>query len=148
MKSNQYDLCFSIGRLCGCAMYLRNCHLRLMAGPFDWLQGKESLLERVSLIENDCAGWLQKENLKVLPENFRSHIVYDKGSELTFRHDFPKTCSAEESLVGVENRYVRRIKRFYEKIANSRHVALVYLSVGETNISDSCILSIPRKKDD
>lgn len=34
---NRYDVIYSLGRDCSCAMYMRQTNLRSCSGPFDWL---------------------------------------------------------------------------------------------------------------
>lgn len=129
LTSRRYDGVFSIGRGCGCAFFLRRLHLRTMSGPWDWVGGSWQVLQRVAHIENRFAGWLQPENLE--PPRRMGRIVEceDRKQDVFFLHDFHLRMPFPEELALVRARYQRRQRRFFETVAQSKHILLVWFNV-------------------
>ena len=106
--SAPYDAIYSIGADCGCAMWLRKCHLRLNSGPLDWVRSDSGVLGRVALIESRFAGWLQEKNLVLLGEDTRTRIYRDTALGVEFLHDFPTRIAFPDALRTAQVRYRRR----------------------------------------
>lgn len=128
LTSRCYDAVFSIGRGCGCAFFLRRFHLRTMSGPMDWVAGSWQFLQRVAHFEKRFAGWLQAENLE--PPRRMGRIVgcEDRTLDLCFLHDFHLRMPFPEELELVRARYQRRHRRFFETVAQSKHILLVWFN--------------------
>ena len=65
--SKKYDIIYSIGRDCACAMYMRKTNLRICSGPFDWLTNA-SFEKRFEMMLNNFTGFLDKDKLKPMPK--------------------------------------------------------------------------------
>ena len=124
-----FDYVFSIGSDCACAMHLRDCGLRDMSAPFDWVFGI-SLAARVQIIEDDFAGLLKRENLRKLRKEKdgdpKCDYYADDGSGFIHYHDFPVGVPLEVSLPTVRSKYERRIQRFLGRLASGGRVLMVW----------------------
>lgn len=124
-----FDFVFSIGSDCACAMHLRDCGLRDMSSPFDWVFGI-SLLARVKIIEDDVAVLLRLENLRKLVKEKdgdpKCDYYADDGSGFIHYHDFPVGVPLEEILPTVRAKYERRIRRFRGRLASGGRVLMVW----------------------
>ena len=131
--NNQYDIIYSLGRDCSCAMYMQKAELRLCSGPFDWLTNA-GFEERFELIFNNFAGFMDINNFKLMekPTAFPSDDIHDyyenTQNHLYFWHDFPAGQSLEQSFPEVKAKYERRIKRFYTNIKTKDRVLLIWFS--------------------
>lgn len=123
-----YDVIYSIGAACGCALWLRKCHLRQHAGPLDWVKVDGGLSRRVELIETRFAGWLQDDNLELLGEDERTRIFRDDTLGITFIHDFPTSVTFPVALEKARQRYRHRQERFFTDIAQAKRTLLVWFS--------------------
>ncbi len=128
-----YDIIYSLGTDCSCAIYLTKCFLRSSSGPFDWLT-HASFETRAQLIVNGFEGFLDKDQLVLLPkdENISNdaHCDYYHHLKTDFYHyhDFRAGVPLEEQLAGVQEKYNRRIERFYESLKAADSSLLVYFS--------------------
>ena len=124
--SAPYDAIYSLGAACGCALWLRQCHLRLASGPLDWVRTGGGLLGRVALVEAHFKGWLEAENLILLGEDARTRIYRDTALGVEFLHDFPTRIAFPDALRAAQARYRRRQERFYATVATARRTLLVW----------------------
>lgn len=140
MDQKTYDIIYSIGADCGCALYMQRHGLRKYASPFDWLT-KATFETRLKLIVNGFKGFLDKDSIKPLiqenhPTNLHYALYQDINLGFYFYHDFDTNLEFDKALLDVQNKYQRRIKRFYKKIEKSERVLLVWFSRYST-IDDS-----------
>lgn len=118
MKRNtslkKYENVISLGSFCGPAMEIERIGLHSASFPFDWLI-VSSFATVLQLIENNFSGFLTEENLfqevSIYPEYY-----YDATLGIHFYHDFSKHKSLHEQIDSVQEKYRRRIKRFYDSI--------------------------------
>ncbi len=129
----KYDMIYSLGRDCSCAMYMQRYNLRLWSGPFDWLTNA-SFETRMELITNDFADFMNLEDIEFLPKDPK--VFNDKDcdyykntrNDFYYYHDFPIGVPLAKSFPAVRDKYMRRIKRFYKNISEHRRVLLIYFS--------------------
>lgn len=145
--SKKYDIIYSIGRDCACAMYMRKTNLRICSGPFDWLTNA-SFEKRFELMLNNFTGFLDKDKLKPMPKP--TQFPYDKNNDyyenvengFYFWHDFPKDIDFDKAYDVVKTKYDRRIKRFYDNIKNKERVLLIWFSqldnTSDETVEDCC----------
>lgn len=72
---NRYDVIYSLGRDCSCAMYMRQTNLRSCSGPFDWLT-HAGFEKRFELMINNFDEFLEQSDL--LPMISRQHFLLIK----------------------------------------------------------------------
>lgn len=141
IRKKKYDIIYSLGSNCACALYLNKYHLRLTSGPFDWVS--EICFEnRISLILNDFKDYLKISNLvKITPDNkdVKHEIYKNKKTGCVFPHDFTLNLPLQASYDEVYNKYKRRIERFYNNIQQKEKVLLIWFSL-DMKISDKEIL--------
>lgn len=102
----------SLGYFCSVAMELERFGLRNQSSPFDWVIADFKGV--ISAIENHFEDFLEYRYLEQSSENRRwyKNIKY----QIEFHHDFNEYQSLESQLAAVQEKYNRRIKRFYETI--------------------------------
>lgn len=128
----KYGVIYSLGTDCACASYKNRFNLRICSGPFDWLT-RASFETRVNLILNDFKNFLNIEDLIPLekdPKVFNDEKCdYYENIRNCFHyyHDFLMGIPLEEQIDTIKEKYNRRIKRFYEKIAKEKRVLLIWL---------------------
>lgn len=145
----KYDIIYSIGRDCACALYLQQNGLRLTSGPFDWLTNAD-YKARFDLMLSDFNGFLDKKYLKLMPKP--TQFPADKNNDyyentktgLYFWHDFPADKSFESAYPEVKQKYDRRIQRFYENIKNKNRILLIWFSHVH-NTADETVLDLCNK---
>ena len=125
-----YDAIFSLGNTCGCALYLRQCDLRIMAGPLDWVRGSEGLLQRVALIESRFRDWMTPEKMTPLSQTpgYTFLLTKDLGTGIEFLHDVHGKTDFQTELKAVRDRYLRRQQRFFETVSVAEHTLLVWFN--------------------
>lgn len=129
----KYDIIYSIGRDCACAIYLKQNGLRITSGPFDWLTNA-NFEDRFNLLLNNFEYFLDKKYLKLMPKP--SQFPADKNNDyyentkthLYFWHDFPADKNLNIVYPEIKKKYDRRIQRFYNNIKNKKRVLLVWFS--------------------
>lgn len=129
----KYDIIYSLGENCACAMYLMHLGLRLTAGPFDWL-ACASFETRCELILNNFKDFINCADLKKSPKD-NSIINDDRYDYYTNArnnflhcHDFSVGVPLSISYSLVLSKYDRRIARFYNNIRRKRRVCMVWFS--------------------
>lgn len=143
----KYNIIYSLGTDCACALYLKESNLRKISGPFDWLTGV-GFEERINLILNDFENFINIEDFIKMPktakdnENEKLNDFYkNTKTNFLFLHDFPKEIPLENSFKKVKEKYNRRITRFF-KLIKKDNVLLVFFahySVDDNNkIIDLC----------
>ena len=102
----------SLGYFCSVAMELERFGLRTMSSPFDWLI--VDFKGAIDAIENQFEGFLTLEYLAQSRENrsWYKNLKY----QVEFRHEFDQYHSLKSQLAPVQEKYERRIRRFYETI--------------------------------
>lgn len=129
----KYDVIYSLGRDCACSKYMKKAKLRICSGPFDWLKNA-SFERRLECMLNDFDGFFNFEDFKPLEKNKNldvdKHCDYyaNVKSQFYFLHDFQEGLPLSETFQGVKDKYERRIKRFYKKIADNKKVLLIWFS--------------------
>lgn len=110
---NQFKHFISLGYFCSVAEELEKLGLRSESSPFDWVISDFSGVMRA--IENRFEGLLAYESLY---QSTRNRGLYkNKAYEIAFYHDFTPYVSLKEQLPGVQEKYNRRILRFYHSIS-------------------------------
>lgn len=145
----KYDIIYSLGRDCACAMYMKQNKLRITSGPFDWLTNA-SFETRFNMILNDFAGFLSPDDIQFLPKN--PNVINDEKCDyyenvrngFYYYHDFPINVPMSESLPEVINKYNRRIARFYKNIRTKKRVLLIWFSHC-SNTPDKMIIDLCNK---
>ena len=149
MFKDRFDLVFSIGGSCVCAIYLNETRLRMASSPFDWI----SLAPFGERIRTLCArfdGFLDLGNL-VLYERADEHhpghpndLYRDSSSGYCFVHDFPRQVPAAESFPAVKAKYDRRIGRLLGRLDGGVRACLVWWSPGDPPSDEECVDGIAR----
>ena len=107
VKTNKYDVVFSLGEACLCATILKNLGLRHFSSPFDWLYGSD-FQRRVDLLCNDFIGFLNKEDLKLIGKRENPEpcdVYYNQSTDITLNHDFPINGNLDVSFPKVKVKY-------------------------------------------
>lgn len=132
----------SLGAFCGPAQELERCGLRDSSYPFDWLISSsfESVLE---LIQNGFTDFLRVDELYQSVNN--RNFYYNEKTKVWFYHDFSERFSLEEQWKPVNDKYNRRIERFYKTIAEPTIFIRYILDMDDAayiNVNEEHILSI------
>jgi len=134
-----------VGFNCGIAHYLREHNLRKAALPFDW---NITPLNVVGLlIESNFEGFLEKENLKFNPAQYRQYFdehgntlvkkdqyitpVVCERYKMLFPHDF--TENGEIEFDEVSSKYKKRIERFQKLVEDKKQPVCFIYSLGFPN---------------
>ena len=102
----------SLGHFCSVAMDLEALGLREASLPFDWNIDLD-LPKLLDCIRNGFDGFLEEDELEQSRED-PSHYMNRYGVQ--FFHDFDPYRSLAEQLPAVQEKYRRRISRFYETV--------------------------------
>lgn len=103
----------SLGYFCSVAMELEKLGLRSESSPFDWLISDfEGVIHS---IRNHFEDFLEPTYLAQNSRN-RAHYKNIKYN-LQFFHDFNQYQSLDDQLPAIQNKYNRRIQRFYKSIS-------------------------------
>lgn len=137
IKKKKYDIVYSLGSNCACALYLNKHNLRTTSGPFDWV-AQMSFENRIHLILNNFTGYLDMSDLKkVTPDNPKEvlkHEIYKHETlGCVFPHDFALNVPLKQSHREVLKKYRRRIDRFYDNIHRNQKILFVWFSL------DGCV---------
>ncbi|MBE6449099.1 MAG: hypothetical protein E7013_00130 [Alphaproteobacteria bacterium] len=128
MKKKTYDIIYSIGYDCSCALYIKETGLRLTSGPFDWLT-HASFEERFAALLNEFDDFFNIKDFKKIEKTDHIHDHYENiRTGFYFYHDFAAGLPIEKTLYDVQQKYSRRIKRFYKNIIENQKVLLIFLS--------------------
>ncbi len=102
----------SLGHFCSVAIELEKMGLRSESSPFDWLISDFEGV--ISSIRHDFADFL---NPMYLAQNTHVRSRYKNTKyDFQFFHDFDQYHSLQEQLPSVQEKYNRRIQRFYKSI--------------------------------
>ncbi|PGY12671.1 DUF1796 family putative cysteine peptidase [Bacillus sp. AFS031507] len=109
---NKYKNVISLGFFCSTALELKKIGLRDSSGPFDWIISDFKGI--IDCIDNGFEDILKYGNMSQYKEtpNYYVDTIYN----FHFYHDFSRYDALSDQLPNVKDKYVRRIKRFYEKI--------------------------------
>jgi hypothetical protein len=136
-----YDLIYSLGTDCACALYMNRFKLRRVSGPFDWLT--HALFQtRMELILTHFQDFLNGKDMKFLEKdpnvlNDDAHDYYENGvTDFYFYHDFTADVPLEVQIQAVQSKYNRRIQRFYQQIQTHNRVLLVWLAHNQETPDD------------
>lgn len=141
MKQNS-DLKFkriiSLGFYCGVAQELEKMHLRDASYPFDWVISDLNSINK--LIANNFRNLFSINSL--YRDGDYPYIVKHKEYKFDFYHDFSPENSIESQIEKVQNRYCRRILRFFDELNSKKSILFIrYLyeesKNGEINIEVS-----------
>ena len=112
-KYKRYNHIVSLGSFCSPALELERYGYRDISYPFDWLITR-SFPAVLTLIETHFEGWLSYDELY---QRTKERNVYeDPGRSIAYVHDFNKYTPLKDQLGGVQDKYNRRIERFFEYI--------------------------------
>jgi len=129
----KYDVVYSIGRDCACAMYMKSAHLRTCSGPFDWLTNA-TFETRIDLIVNDFRDFLNRDDIAPLkkdptrPNDETCDYYQNIRNDFYYYHDFPVGVPFDKSFPDVSEKYRRRIVRFYDNVNKSKRVLFIWFS--------------------
>lgn len=102
----------SLGYFCSIAMELEKLGLRSESSPFDWLISDFEGV--IHAIDNHFEDFLEQ---KYLAQNSRDHSHYKNVKyDVQFFHDFNPYQPLQDQLPSVQDKYNRRIQRFYKSI--------------------------------
>ncbi len=125
----KYDIVYSLGSNCACSNYMKKVKLRTFSGPFDWIQNPD-ITQPLKLISSDFQHFLSMDDFVSLPEGNEEHDYYkNTRTGMTFLHDFPKGLPLSQSFNPVNEKYNKRIKRFYKLIQQSEKVLFIWVSM-------------------
>lgn len=113
MQINKYENVISLGFFCSTALELERIGLRQKSNPFDWVLSY-NINNIIELINNNFKDLFNKDYFRQYKEN-SAYYMNDKYN-IHFYHDFDKYRTLEEQLHYVEEKYKRRIERFYKDI--------------------------------
>jgi hypothetical protein len=120
-----YDAFISLGGSCQTAHQLEVNKLKGPTLPFDWVVSPFSSVH--TLIANDFADLLEKENLTLVQDDEVGWYVHDEKYRIRFLHDFPLDLDFMRAYDAVRSKYERRSKRLLELLNTSRRVLLIRL---------------------
>lgn len=110
---SKFKYAISLGYFCSTALEFRRINVRDASYPFDWVISYD-FEAMLYLIENNFAEFLSSEllyQLKEVPNCYRN-----RRYKIDFYHDFDEFKSLRRQLKKVQEKYNRRIKRFYDTI--------------------------------
>ena len=131
INTKKYDIIYSLGSNCACALYLNKNNLRATSGPFDWIDGI-TFKDRINFILNDFNDWLNPNNLKknTPKDDHLKHERYvDSKYNCIFPHDFTLNETLKSSYPKVKEKYLRRINRFYNNLTTKNNILLIWFSL-------------------
>lgn len=107
-----YKHYISLGYFCSIAIELEKMGLRNESSPFDWVISDFQGV--VLAVEEEFSDFL---NYDILFQNKKNLAVYKNVKyNISFFHDFDKYSSLEKQLSKIQEKYKRRINRFYKSI--------------------------------
>jgi hypothetical protein len=112
--NGEYAAIVSLGSGCQVAHQLRVNKRRKEAFPFDWVVS-DDIKKVAELIENRFSDYLDSSKLSIRqnvdnPERIR---VRNLEYNIYFMHDFHNLATFDSDLVAVQEKYQKRIRRFY-----------------------------------
>ncbi len=108
-----FDHVISLGWFCGPAMEIRQMGLRDASYPFDWLL-THNFSVVIDLIKKKR--YIKLYDTEMLQYEADASKWYNREYLISLFHDFDKYEKMSEQLSTVNEKYFRRMKRFYEKI--------------------------------
>lgn len=142
----RFDLVFSIGGNCSCAMYLNETGLRMQSSPFDWI-AIAPFAQRIETLCCRFGDFLRRENLSWVSPGIgdaANDIYEDKVTGYRFVHDFPRSQPFEESYPAVRAKYDRRISRLLAQLDAGISACLVWWSDVLHPTDAECMAGIER----
>lgn len=128
----EYDIVFSMGYACAVSEALRDLGFQRESYPLDWV-GAPSVLAGPRMIADDFADWFRREDLKLWDVRFVgghvSRVYKNVHTGFGFPHEFTNAAPFEVAYEGVKAKYDRRIRRFHEKMLQSRRALAIYLEL-------------------
>ena len=127
----KYDYIVSLGRDCGCAMFMQRHKLRQASFPFDWLTAAE-LAPRLDLLLNEFEDFLNLEDLRYMdkPEGMVSdpHCDYYQNvrNGFFYYHDFLAGSELVQAYPIVKAKYNRRIERLLSLLKSNKTILFVW----------------------
>ena len=131
--NNKYTHFISLGYFCSVAMELERFGFRNASYPFDWLITPR-FDQVIRAIDTHFDGMLDYEVLE--QDTVKRQIYHDLGFKFSFVHDFNKYTPLSKQLPDVQEKFRRRIDRFYRDIAEPT-LFLRYIN-DELASSDDC----------
>ena len=132
----KYNIIYSLGRDCACAMYMKKAQIRQCSGPLDWLTSG-NFSDRMDLLLSDFKDFMNPNYFCPLKKNenmFNDDACdyYENFKVKTyFFHDFPVGVPFDVSFPQVKQKYERRISRFWENIKKNKNVLLIWFFHGK-----------------
>lgn len=148
-QMREYDFIFSLGFCCTVSESLRAEGLQQASFPFDWA-GISSLDQTVSVLEDDFAGWFDRELLDLwdvrITGGFVTRVYRNRKTGVGFVHDFSNAEPIESTYETVRERYERRIERLRQCLKASGRILAVYLEVPKSSrLSDRQLAEAHRR---
>lgn len=110
---NDFSNFISLGYFCDVAEAIQRIGLRKQSYPFDWIISND-LNSLLLLIKNCFKDFL---NYDVLLQSKTKKSIYKNAKyNVIFYHDFDEYLSLEKQLPKIQEKYKRRIDRFYNSI--------------------------------
>lgn len=122
----EYQHIISLVHFCSPAQEIERIGFRECSSPFDWLISSDFEMIMV-LIENNFDDFLNKEYL--YQSNDNPSYYYNSICKVWFYHDFNEYEPLDEQLTIVQEKYKRRIDKFYRNIIEST-LFIRYISDG------------------
>ena len=148
--SDKYDLIMSLGETCTTSGALRELNLQTESLPFDWSAGVIpekcgacGLSGKIKLINNKFKDAFEYGDLKEFPcndGNAKFRNVRNLKTGLQYIHEFPFTYTLKEHFKEYQEKYERRVKRFYQKVKNAKNILFVFIIRSKQNLHLSEIL--------
>jgi Putative papain-like cysteine peptidase (DUF1796). len=136
-----YKHVISLGFFCSVASELERIGLRDSSYPFDWLiTGMDGILQ---LMDNEFSDFLCPDLLQQYTTN-PSHFVNRKYN-IHFLHDFDDYKKYEDQLDHVQQKYQRRIQRFYESISEPTLFVRYIMNQEECNYLELRLADVQNK---
>jgi hypothetical protein len=140
-KIVEYGFICPIGESCIASHNLRENLLQVESYPFDWLMDCK-LDNFIHYMQTDFHDFLLKENLKLykdIPPTSCEHYK-DVSTGTLFVHCFKKGAPLDEDFMAVYEIFQRRIKRFQNRIKQSRRILFVYVSKTDSYSDEDLML--------
>lgn len=122
----EYEVAISLGAPCQVAQQLKSHGLRTFSGPFDWTV-LESVDCLIKAIDTRFQNYFHMSNLEKRGKHHQGWLVFDREYQCMSVHDFP--LIPEKDAFDYYPEFIekmnRRIRRFYEKIGNSKKTLFV-----------------------
>ncbi|MBP3616897.1 MAG: hypothetical protein J6J38_02560 [Lachnospiraceae bacterium] len=123
----EFDIFLSIGCACRPAYYLRECKLRYLSAPLDWMN-RYTLEDCLHLFQTGFEDYFvdiyETENSKK-DNQAENRVVIDRKNNIRSIHYFPKCLSLECEQIEFRRMMLERASKINEKLENSSRLCLL-----------------------